>query len=85
MPQKEAPPREKEMEITVTRRVKLLEKVCPACGTTFWGPKVRVYCTGRGGTCANRANYLKHAEQRRRHRVEKYQAEKQNAASTSER
>jgi len=29
MPRKKAQPKEKEMEITVTRRVKLVEKVCP--------------------------------------------------------
>ena len=71
-PQKNAQPREKEVEITVTRRLKLIEKVCPVCGKRFWGPKVRVYCTGRGGVCANRANYLNHAEARRVHRRQTY-------------
>jgi hypothetical protein len=82
MARTKAQPKEKAMEVTVTRRVKLLEKVCPNCGKTFWGPKVRIYCTGRGGACANRASYLKHAEQRRQQRMEKYYAEKKAAKST---
>lgn len=72
MLRKKTLPRERTMEITVTRHLRLEEKVCPMCGKTFWGPKVRVYCTGRGGACANRANYLKHAEQRRAERKESY-------------
>lgn len=79
MPRKKALPREREMEITVTRRIKLLEKVCPVCGKTFWGPKLRVYCTGRGGVCANRANYRKHAEARRQQRRESYRRQKGEA------
>lgn len=70
MPQKDTPT--KEMEITVTRHVKLIKKSCPVCEKTFWGPAVRVYCTGRGGPCANRANYLKHAKTRRQKRMESY-------------
>ena len=81
MPRKNRPPREKEMAITVTRHLKLIEKVCPACGKTFWGPKVRVYCSGRGGACANRANYLKHAEKRRAERRESYHQQKEQSGN----
>jgi hypothetical protein len=78
MPRTKPQPKEKEMEITVTRKIKLLEKTCPVCGKIFWGPKLRVYCTGRGGVCANRANYLKHAEERRTERREVYRQKTQS-------
>lgn len=80
MPRKSVPMKERKMEITVTRQVTLREKVCPVCGKTFWGPKVRVYCSGRGGPCANRANYLKHEETRRKARLESYRKQKQQKA-----
>ena len=74
MPQRKA--REKEMTVTVTRHYKLVEKVCPGCGKTFWGPKVRVYCSSRGA-CASRANYQRHAPERRAERLRKYYQQKE--------
>lgn len=40
----------------VTRRIPLVEKVCPTCGTTFEGPKVRVYCSY---PCARKAQWAR--------------------------
>ena len=70
--QGQMPRKEQTLTVVVTRHLKLEEKVCPICGMKFVGPKVKVYCTGRGGVCANRANYLKHAAQRRADRRQAY-------------
>jgi len=69
--------RVKEIAVSFVRRLPLIEKQCATCGRTFTGTKKSAYCSQ---ACKSRANYLKHAEQRRQHRVEKYRAEKKAAA-----
>ncbi len=44
-------------------------KVCPICGTEFEGLKRTVYCCT---SCANKASYRRHAEERRADRRERY-------------
>jgi hypothetical protein len=68
-------PRTKEIEIT--RRMVLEEKTCPICGKTFWGAKVKRYCSR---ACQNKAHYGRHANEYRQQRVEKYHAEKKATA-----
>jgi len=58
------------------RKLPLMEKACPVCQQTFWGAKVKRYCSR---ACQNKANYGRHAEEYRENRVEKYQAEKKTA------
>ena len=51
---------EQQIERTsYTRRLTLLEKVCPVCSKKFWGAKVKRYCNR---ACQNRANYGRHVE-----------------------
>lgn len=70
-------PKEREREITVTRTVKQVGKECPVCHRVFWGAKISRYCSR---ACKNRADYGRHVEQRRQHRVERYHAEKKAVA-----
>ena len=67
----------REVAVSFVRRLPLIEKQCATCGRAFIGTKKGAYCSQ---ACKSRANYLKHAEKRRRHRVEKYQAERKAAA-----
>jgi hypothetical protein len=60
-------------EVTVTRRVRLVEHWCPACGRKFKGGPLKVYCLP---SCAQRAAYQRHAEQRRAERRERYRQQK---------
>jgi predicted nucleic acid-binding Zn ribbon protein len=69
-------PRVKEVELTVTRRLTLEEKTCPVCGKTFWGAKVKRYCSR---ACQNKANYERHAEEYRQQRLESYRRQKERA------
>jgi endogenous inhibitor of DNA gyrase (YacG/DUF329 family) len=62
---------------TYTRRLALEEKRCPVCGKTFEGVKKRLFCSR---ACQSKADYERHAEQYRKARVEKYRAEKKDAA-----
>jgi len=64
--------RTKEIELAFIRKVKLVEKICPSCKRSFWGAKVKKYCSV---SCANRANYERHAEARRADRRERYREE----------
>ena len=67
----------KEIPVSFVRRMQLVDKACVVCGRTFSGTKKSTYCSQ---VCKNRANYLKHAGQRRADRREKYHAEKKAAA-----
>ena len=58
-----------------TRRLTLEEKVCPTCQKKFEGVKRRRYCSR---ACQSKADYARHAEQYRQHRVDKYYAEKEH-------
>jgi hypothetical protein len=62
-----------ERIVTVTRRLPLVTKDCPVCGRTFTGARWRRYDTS---ACARRADYARHAVQRRAARREKYRREK---------
>ena len=55
------------MERVIVRREPLVEKVCPMCGKTFMGLARQMYCSR---LCQNRADYQRHAEQRRQHKRE---------------
>ena len=61
---------------TVTRKVTLEEKVCPQCGKKFMGRLNKKFCSR---ACVQKDSYERHAEARRTHRRETYQAEKKTA------
>jgi hypothetical protein len=63
----------KTIELTITKRVTIVEKQCPVCGNTFEGQTNKKYC---GLPCQMKANYARHAEQYRKARMKKYQATK---------
>ena len=65
--------RVKEIPVSFVRRLRLEEKTCPVCGKKFEGVKKRQYCSR---ACQSKADYARHAEQYRQHRLEKYHAEK---------
>ena len=58
------------------RHMVLEEKKCLVCGKVFEGVKKRRYCSR---ACQAKANYERHADEYRKARVEKYQAEKKTA------
>ncbi len=58
----------------VVRREALLEKVCPVCGMAFEGLSRRRYCSR---ACLNRANYLRHGDQKRAARRARYRRQKE--------
>ena len=62
-----------ERLITVTRRERLYEKVCPICGRTFTGLARQRYCTP---TCVRKADYARHAAARREARRSRYRRER---------
>ena len=55
------------------RRLKVERKVCPQCGQRFEGIRKQRYCSRQ---CSNKADYAKHAPQRRSARMEKHRKEK---------
>ena len=61
---------------TYTRKVTLEEKVCPTCGKTFEGVKIRKFCSR---ACQNKADYNRHGDDYRHARMERYNAEKSTA------
>lgn len=61
------------------RRLTLQEKRCPVCQKTFWGAKVKRYCSR---ACQNRANYERHAEEYRQERRAHYRAEQQTRSTS---
>ena len=70
--------KEKVVEQTVKRtsyirKVRQVEKVCPVCKKTFWGPANKRYDTR---ACQNKANYERHADDYRARRLEAYRKEK---------
>ena len=67
----------KSRVVEVMKRVTVEWKACTQCGKKFEGLKKARYCSK---ACANKADYQRHAEQRRRQRTEKYHAEKKAAA-----
>lgn len=67
-----------ERVINVTRRVQLVEHTCPVCGQAFTGPSWQLYDKL---ACNKRAEYARHAEQRREARRAKYRRQKDAATS----
>ena len=59
--------------VVVTRREPLVDKVCPGCGAAFVGLTRQRYC---GRSCANRADYRRHAAPRKEARVQRYRDRK---------
>jgi hypothetical protein len=70
-------PKVKIVEVTMTRRIPLEEKICPQCGKRFEGAKLARFCSK---ACANKASYQRHAETTREKRMAKYYQEKRAAA-----
>lgn len=51
----------REVALKFTRRIPLVEKVCPVCGSTFEGPVQSMYCSE---PCRRRADWAKHGKER---------------------
>jgi predicted RNA-binding Zn-ribbon protein involved in translation (DUF1610 family) len=60
--------------VVVERHYTLVTKTCPQCGKVFERTKKAKQCSQ---ACTQAASYARHAEARRKHRREKYHAEKQ--------
>jgi len=60
----------------IERKVIETERVCPICQAKFWGTGRAIY---NSPECKRKADYDRHAEARRAHRREMYQAEKKTA------
>jgi tRNA(Ile2) C34 agmatinyltransferase TiaS len=60
-------------EYVVVKREPLLRKTCPACGQTFQGLSRQRYCSPN---CRHRADYQRHAEQRRAYQRQKWAKER---------
>jgi hypothetical protein len=56
-----------------TRTVTQVEQTCPICKEKFWGARIRTYCSK---ACKNKADYERHAEQRRADRREYHRQQK---------
>lgn len=67
----------KVVEVTMKRRIPLLEKTCPQCGKRFLGEKRSIYCSK---ACAKRASYWRRPEVYRQKRLESYQRQKKQTA-----
>ncbi len=67
----------REVEVTLTRKVRQVENTCPVCQKRFWGSPFRTYCST---ACKSKANYGRHAEAYRGARMEKYRSQKKQAA-----
>lgn len=66
-------PEVKIVNVQIQRRIPLLPKICPVCGKRFMGAKLAKYDSRQ---CKLKASYQRHAEERRKHRMERYRAEK---------
>ena len=51
------------------RVVTEVEQTCPVCKRTFWGARIRKYCSQ---PCRQRANYERHAPAYRQQRMTRY-------------
>jgi len=65
---------------TYTRRVSLVEKRCLQCGRTFVGVKQKRFCSR---ACQAKADYERHAEQRREARMESYRRQREQQSGES--
>jgi predicted nucleic acid-binding Zn ribbon protein len=66
----------KPKTLILTKTVVLTDRACVVCGKKFEGWGKKKYCSL---VCANKAAYDRHAEERRKDRMEKYYAEKKAA------
>jgi len=66
-------PTMKVVEVNLTRRIPLTEKVCPRCGKRFLGMKIQKYCSKR---CSNAAAYWRNPDQYRKARMAAYYEQK---------
>jgi hypothetical protein len=60
--------------VVVERHYTLVTKTCPQWRKVFEGTKKAKHCSQ---ACTQAASYARHAEARRKHRREKYHAEKE--------
>jgi hypothetical protein len=60
-------------EYVVVKREPLIPKICPVCGRTFHGLSRQRYCSPN---CRHRADYRRHAEQRRAYQRLKWAKER---------
>ncbi len=67
-------PTVKVVEVTLTRRIPLAEKVCPQCGTHFMGAKLAIYC---GQACVKKAAYWRTPDAYRQSRLRSYRRQKE--------
>ena len=67
----------KVVKVTLERRIPLVDKTCPQCGTSFLGPKNKRYCSR---PCVRKASYWRNPEGYRQKRLESYQRQKEQAA-----
>lgn len=58
-----------QQEIRYTRNIRIVRKQCEFCGKVFEGQLVKTYCSS---ICKKKAAYQRHAEDRRKRRMEKY-------------
>ena len=65
---------ESERIITVERRLKLTPRTCAVCGREFPGWGRQRFC---GKPCQRKADYQRHADQRRANRREVYKRQKE--------
>ena len=59
-----------------TKKTVIVKKVCPVCGETFEGVRQKRYCRP---ACSARADYQRHAAQRRKNRIKRYREEKRRS------
>jgi tRNA(Ile2) C34 agmatinyltransferase TiaS len=70
------PAKVKIINVQLQRKIPQMRKTCPVCGKNFVGASLAKYDSRQ---CKQKASYDRHAEARRAHRRETYQAEKKTA------
>lgn len=63
------PKKVKVVEVALTRRISLTEKICPQCDKRFMGMRIQRYCSKR---CSNLAAYWRNPETYRQNRLDSY-------------
>ena len=63
----------KKVNVAYVRTLRLIEKICPVCGKTFEGVKIRKFCSR---ACQNKADYDRHGEEYRQARMDRYNKER---------
>lgn len=63
--------------VEIVRRLPVEKKTCPQCGKKFEGVETRLYCSA---SCRRKASYIRHAEEYRQERRERYRRQKERAA-----